>query len=412
MNLNLDCQLLIIENAHIYDLINLSEVNKHFQFVVEDVLKRKFAKHPIAISYDYTMSEPEYPKSYKNESEDRIDIYSVPVLSRVFRKYGHLIRALNIFHTFELNKEHAQMMYRDVLYCSDTLNELLIFNRMNDMFAEFNRPFKKLEHLRLEGSFKRMNNSNLNFAELFPSLRKLTLQMRNIYDLNISDYKYPFLECLSVDSWSKTRVLSLKKLIQNHSEIRSLHLTSVDGDLFQFVADRLPNIEMLDIGLYEQKENSDWPYRNVNFHFENIKSATLNGYTDFLANITFGNSLQTVIIDGFTVHSTELIEMALKYRNSVRKLHLNYAELNNAQVLQLANADLSLDEMKIKCGISIEMANIFELIDKLKERNLQKFILFIIDYALHKLAMESLRKRYEPEWIVTKGSYDIYLERN
>lgn len=410
MDLHADCLLIIFEDLHLYDLINLSEINTKLWIIVEDILRRRLAKKRVVLDWRYYSSEPKYLAQYKDEEETNIEIAHLPMISRFFPNFGHLVRKLAIYHYFEINETHAQIMYQLInSHCTESLTELLIYDNRNNIFAEFTKPFKNVESIYLDGNFISLDNSNRNFSELFPSLRKLRLEKGNLFDLNVSDHKFPHLEFLDVDSWAASRAPSIKKLIKNHPKIQTLILTSVEGDLFQFIADELPNIEELQISLFDQKRNYN---ASAYFHFEHIKSFSFGGYTHYFPlNISFGDSLKVLKMNAFTVHSEKLIEMVFKYKNNLKILHLDYVELNDEQILQLADADFHLDELKIKCKKGIELENIFKLIENLKENSLKHLAIFFTEYNFRETAINILTNRLADEWSISEDGYYIYLDR-
>lgn len=405
----MDCQHLILEQSPVIDLVSMAQTNKNAFHLVRNILRHRFSKKLIVFHLIYYSNKPNMMELdwYQHEFDDRIEISHMPIIQKILQYFGQFITKLHISHTSRMPKMQSQRIYQFVnLYCSNTLVQLQITNHFNDIFAEFKKPFKNVTIVSLDGNFGSFENSTLTFSQLFPSLNCLNLGTTDIHHLNVDHQRMPFLEYLIADNGHQYRTNSLKMLIKNNPQIRSIALKAAKPDLLQFIADRLPYLEHLILDCYEERSNIG----NMQFHFERLKSFVLMGTTYTMpSNVIFGSKLEEFEVRAKDRDSSMFVELILKHRQTLKKLRLHVA-LNNVDISRLANACLTVDELQFKCKVGIDIENVIKLIANIKR--LKKLVLHFEEENARNLAFGMLQNRFSREWNLSNRGHHIYLSEH
>lgn len=405
MDLNIDCQLLIVENLPMTDLLSLAETSQDLQLLVGEILRCKFAKKTMIFRSPY--HSPIITINNLEEFHDRIEARNVAVVMKILEKFGHFILHLDIFHGFIITKDVSIDIFRAVnSYCSDTLTELHISN-WNDIFNEFKKPLKKLEYLSLEGNFYRMSNSNLTFGNIFPSLYHLTL--RNVEFANASwlDHNYPYLHHLTVDIWNgyhprpewRINRITFKRLIESNTQISSLTLKFPSPSVLQIVADQLICLESLEIVFFQEGMIG---YINSNIRFHQLKTLIVNE----------GPALEHLVFDNLVEFesnglSQEWINL-VKNQKSLKQLRINRL-IEDFELLELVNIDANLTHIYFQCENEAQVQNIVQLIEGNQcLTNLHVHTPKNIDWNE---GFEALQEQLPHHWNVIKTPFNIDLQR-
>lgn len=408
LDLNWDVHHLIAKDLTTYELLSLSEVDQTLQFVIGDVLRRKFAINEIILDCPFYLREPREWEFYQNEHRHAITFSHLPMIHRVLKHFDHLIARLNFFHNkCEANttKEMYQLIYSQ---CADNLTEFASTSNFNEHFDEFKTPLKNVRQVSFEGNYRHLNTWKFTFSELFPSLTRLILNPYsscNIHSIGISNEIMPNLRHLSADCSIDQALPSIKTILSKHLQLESLFLKYADANLLQYVDEHLPHLEDVELKLYNQV-NDD----HFQFNFERLKRFILNGFMRNLpTNIIFRN-LEEFQMNAMAPNSAKLVELALQSKTSLKKLRLN-VELNSLNVCELINGNLDLVELKFSCGKELNFNYVIELIES--NNNLQSVeILFDGNKQANKNAAFNLfQKHFANEWAISKIDYFINLKR-
>lgn len=258
MDMNTDCHLLIFKYLNFATLISLSATSKNLSAVAGEVLKRRFTEKTLTISIPYFFGKMECNVFEEN---DKIALKNYETISVMLTQHGHLIRKLKIDHSLAFDRD-AHLIYRNIsLYCAETLQELYIKSAGEHFFNEFEKPFRNLEILSLTGRFNELAKIENSLSGMFPTLRHLILDVMSPNELNsiVSNDVFPHLEYLKfivrvpLDS-SESLLCELIK------QIRKVQLHHISPKILQFLANQMPNLEMMEMIL-----------RNNQIHFEHLK---------------------------------------------------------------------------------------------------------------------------------------------
>lgn len=106
----------------------------------------------------------------KRQALIHININNNDIQVHVLKHFGHLIFSLSI-ENYDFPKAAAEKIYALTnLYCHETLAELELLNVKDHAFAQFQKPFVKIENV----SF-RINRRNECFVSMKYSLRCVAL---------------------------------------------------------------------------------------------------------------------------------------------------------------------------------------------------------------------------------------------
>lgn len=402
----MDSQVQTLQKLPLIELISMVEMNKSVYHVIEKAVKWKFSKKKLVLRRPYASAQNR-PKVFMQEFNHQIDINYLPVVTKVLRYFGHLVVSLRIFNRVHLPENQFKQLYQHInAYCSVTLTELHLTNVYKQTFIELSNPFKSLENLTLDGDQDLIEYTRLSFGELFPSMRRLILPSSTSIWLYLLDQKFPQLEYLSTENERDYNTPPIKQLIKNNPQIRHLALSKAQPNLLEHAAVELPNLESLTLIHYGMNNVN---IQNASLHFENLKSFIVDeGFPRIWPNITFGDHLEEFEISVKDDERAKLIEMILAYKKSLKILRLKI-NLDNFDIMQFVNADLSLVELGFNCKNESEIELFICLIESSK--CLKKFELFIEKPHLRGPAFDALKKRFDNEWNVTKSDYCVYLNR-
>lgn len=279
LDLDGDCQWMIIKEMDMDDLPAMAEAHQYIAYAVADVLRRKFATKTIIIGqrgYYHNFGS----QVNMEEFDDRIELRRHSSVPKILANFGHIITKIRVLHEFSTPKDIARDIYAAInLYCSDTLTELHILNE-NDIFVEFKKPFKSVEHVSLGGSFDELNN--LTLVELFPSMRSLILNQFYCRDAHILDHHFPHLVAVTDEKkhwghWGDSKFQqydSLIRLIKLNPQIRNLTTRCAVPKLLQIANDELQQLVHLGLSFYNDIEMEEYT-----INFENLKSIWVKAST-------------------------------------------------------------------------------------------------------------------------------------
>lgn len=400
---------MIFERLQVTELMSLADTNKNLQLVVEDVLRRRFAKKMIVFNGPYSTSKTATSRFYLTESNNEIQISHYPTVLKMLKKFSHLISKLKVMHPYNLPaKNHANEIYRLInLHCSETLTELSMINKEFDIFGELTDSFKRVEHVSLSGNFHKLSN---HFNEIFPSTQHLTLDMFQTDDLQWFDCKIPHLESLSFYNWGSSAKKveigeqMIRKMFKANPQIQSFSVDYAFPRLLKRVEDELPMLKNLDITSYVESPKDNESYQ---FLFEHLKSFKLMISSHSLpSNITFTH-LEEFVTDAFSRKCTRWIEFVENEKN-LKKLEVRRCLTDN-EIIRLTKAELNLEEIYIEVEKTVDNENIVKFIESLQ--GLRKLHIYIPWLNEWQAAVDVLHERFASEWTIDVTMHHIVVRR-
>lgn len=387
---------LIFDKLSVSDLIYLGQINQDFWNLVVDELKQRFSKKRIRFC---ELSSARDDESVI-ESEEEIIIKDAQNATFILEQFGTSIRNLSIT-TSKITHESEVIFKLVEEQCSDSLVQFELFDLMLNFFENITKPFRNVKIVSLHGIVVELGNDQLNFGDIFPAMRRLELNNVKVNDRSKFALNFPNLKHLSVID-----DINSVEIIRKNPQIRSTFLQFVNGELVKFVADHLPELEVLT--LYNYRQQNDQTY---DFHFGNVKYFEC-GF-DWPENITFSDKLEElyVLLDSQDKNYVDLIE----HSNGLKKLQISGDGVVDTDVmLRLIWAKLNVTEMHLVFCWSPASDFIIQLIENCEHLN--QLELQIWNLEIDDLEM-ALREDLGHEWIINVWSADnnfncIRLEKN
>lgn len=420
MNLNLDCQLLIVEQLPLTALITMAETNKYFLQLARDVFERKFSKTRVEFQAPFMNS----PKVY-SQTVGPVKIKDLETVSKVLKYFGRSIESLKVRYYTSDNKTHANINQLINSQCADTLKQFNVVSYKNRFFDDFSAPFKKVENVSVRGVFNRFGGDDFCFDALFPSMHRLSLELAEGLNMSWFHREFKHLEHVNIDlcAYDAPGCFSeqvLEKFFEKNAQIRSLKISYFTRNLLKHAARDLEKLENLQIEMHEDQPEDDSTENghhiiladDSEIYFEHLKSLSMKRSSNSLPkNITLRNliELQTDAYPRKCLRWIEFVESSA----SLRKLTLNGRHLRKEEVSRLAAANLHLTEARIKCKSDVDYETIAKFIENSKflKRLSIKFSRTSIPHVTFHTILELLKQNFGDKWTINgTDSREIILE--
>lgn len=403
MELNLDCQLMILDQMPLSALISMAETNKYFQDLVMDVFERKFGKTRVQIVAPFL----DIPVSY-NQTEGPVKLKDFKTVSKVLRYFGQLIHSLKVKYLtsdMDLQTTVNQLINEQ---CSRTLKQFDIRSYRNNFFDDFLEPFKNVENVSVRGLFSSFSKEPSCFGELFPSMRNLKIQLAKGQNMDWFNHEFKQLEHVNVDlcyydppgCFSEDIMI---KFFNKNPQIRSLNISYFTRNLIQHAASELLNLENLQIKYYEDDESTESTDEPNGIQFEHLKSFTMkSGSNSMPRNVTFENLVE-FRTDANPKTCLRWFEFVESQKN-LKKLVLFGRYLEKEEIFRLAAAKPNLVEATIRCKKDVDYETIAGFIENSKQ--LKKLVLKFNEKSIQHESFETilklLRKNFSVKWTINE----------
>lgn len=423
MDLNEDCQVLIVEHLETKDLLSLADAINTPLNAIEYVFKRRCEQKTVQLLQIHGNSI-----AAQFDAAKKICVSGFAIILKLFRSFGHLIKDLQIIMSLtdpnSRENKIPEIFQLINAHCSDSLTSFTIYNSGNIVvsFEEFKTPFERVTNIDLKGSFYSLNSSNLSFQEIFPALQELTInRFFQLDDKSSLEVNFPHLETLNAHIWTlnyekrgKFDGETCEKFIQNNRQIREITLIDATRNVLKSMADQLPNIDYIKLKNYKEDENDNEP---IAIHFRNLKMLIIdreNGVS-LPARLTF-DQLEVFSTGTYNIFCDRWLHL-VNTQNTLKVLKVE-RNLVLSDFAQLANVNSSLVEMHIKCPST--NFNEEELVSKIghlvhmldNNQHLQKLVLSI-GYENIGTVLDALQDQLSSNWTTrpTEDEHFIYVER-
>lgn len=409
MDMNIDCQKLILEELDFNSLMSMAETSNHISILTVDILRRRFAQKKLVFAIRNSNSDTTLATE---ENDHLIKVQDRNLIRKVLQNFGHVIDSLEIVHDFLLGNQTEFIYTFTNLYCSETLTQLHLFASPENAFDEFTKPFKSVQSLLVSGSFDKLQSADLSLSQLFPAMSRLTVATVSISDMNWVAQTFPNLVHLEAHVWStiiqspqRTIESKLNILLVKNPQIRRLLVKNISPNGLRAVATKLPNLERLDLQLYEDNLED---FTSDAIEFANLKVLKIEDGLRSCPRHIVAKRVENVEFDAYPPDCQRWIEF-VSTNQQLKKLKVNRF-LGNEEIERLARAKLNLIEVDLPCDSDVEGEHIVKMLENfgsLKRMHLQ------LPYGE---SMESVKnalkqKEFGTEWNIMVTSYDISIER-
>lgn len=411
--MNEDCLLLILENLQTIDLLAFARTSKYSSILSSYFLRRKFAAKKLLLSTPFNNQTQDLEVI---ETDVCIKTQHFETIVHILKYFNHSISNLQLNFVpsdLRINGDDDQLSFISS-FCADTLTQIDVhdFNHKN-IFGDIKTPFKNVKSVSLHGGDLDMNNSALDFAELFPTMERLELLFVSI---GTSDKFICKFDCLKhfgtdIERFESDGRTVLKKLLKKNSQIESLMLSHTIRSTLKFVADNLPHLNHLELQNFIELE----PNTHEAIHFKQLTSLQITRSRNCpLLNVSIAHLLD---FENDCSDPGDLMLFIERNRN-LQRVVLNGQCLDNASVLRMTADTFLLLELSIFYANDVECDTIVRLVEskqKLQRLNLQKCTTpngMVADLCSVDALIERMGRLFGQEWnIVRESESKVVLER-
>lgn len=397
---------MIFEHLDLSSLLALSQVNGAFHILTADVYRRKFSHRTIVISkylYEMNTDITEYsdytPHIEKFEVAAKLFKYFGSEVTKVelYNVVGYMENSLTglVKHIFSNRKipNGIKEVVKLININSSGLKDLkLICNDVNPL-KYVNLPFVNVEHLTLNGKFKRLRSQHLKFNEMFPKLRRLYLDSVRLLDPKSLTVSFQHLEHLRVDlSIHGSTEADMEIFIEKNPQIRSISIYCGSMIFIRFLSKHLPNLEYLHISSIKGYRSA---YEDV-IHFKNVKNLKINSNRlEIPRYITF-DQLEELELIGSSRIRLPVVWIEFIGRNvNLQKLKLIW-KMSNDQLRSFKDNVPNLIDAFLELEEDVQAETIATFLDGQHKMQIFSFI------YLPESTLATLRTQIENEWKLSR----------
>lgn len=425
MYLNIECNLLILEELDLTSLISLAETNRHFLNLAADVLRRRLKDKIIVFSIS---NSGHRITEHATEEDDAVKVHDIDTMLKLLKYFGSsiskmeilndedsFISQMGIFNDEAKVQSEVQMksVYKFVnLYCSKTLVQLHMANAPKGFFDEFLQPFTMLQNVSFSGYLDRLSNERSSLSEIFPKMRRLILNSYHIDDSSWVDQLFPHMVHLSLmvyniqgDSPTRMTTPKIERLLANNLQIRSLALEDASLDMLKIVANKLPNLEKLELKMFDVFDLDD----EDEIHFEHLKFFKTRLSSHSLPIIIDLNHIEEFETDAFPDSCQRWMEF-VETNKHLKKLKVDHYYIRNSDVLRLAQANSNIVDMSLWCGVGVKSESIVKLIENNKQ--MKTLHLKLKSKETLNSTVDTLRTQLGDSWVVKVYLGQIWIQHS
>lgn len=400
------------------DLLSIAQTNEFFSHLAQTIFRRKHSQKvmEIFVPLKNNVDQDIY------ETDDTIHVNSVQSIFRVLKRFGRLISKLKVrfianrYGNFSIENQKVFSSIGDAIssYCSDSLTQLSIDSSYPHFFDKITKPFSHVEILKLNGRFAQLGSSTLNFTELFPKLRRLSLKYITILDQANFNSTIPFLDNLHVNTRIFERIgltqPEIEEILKCNPQIRSLSFNDVSQSFLITINKYLPHLENLQIGSTRRINSRDFEDQRV--IFQNIKSfSTFWEMQRFPDNIEFRNLTELSVHVSIEPEYNNWWLEFLHTNTHVKVFNVILGCLSDNDLKNLATKQLSLDEASLLLCRHVDDSSVVSFVqnnDKMKKIHFKKCE--YMEVSLETKA-QALVQRFGDKWKITNSTDKIELIR-
>lgn len=412
--MNEDCLLSIFKDLPLLDLLAVAETSKHLYYITVNSFKQRFAKKLFKIHGPYSRSAKD---NTIIDSDDFVKLTNLNTIYKVVLYYGDVLLNLDVEYQPD---SHVQDLVKIInLVGSDSLIQYHVTGGFFSFFQRFEKPFTRLQNLKLSGSFDYLGNSTNTFSQWFPSVRRMSLRDMNVYinDPNGIVGFYPNLEhvefeiCDNADRACFNETV-VGNFIKANTHILSLELRFVTRKFLKLVAETLKNLSRLRISGYRSDDDDVGE-----IHFDNLQS--------------FGNSFSTVSMPS-NIHFKILAKFYtdalpkkcsswmdfVENSTTLKKFSVIGRTLLSSEIERLAQAHLPVNEAILILGVGVDDQTLIKFIENCHQLTKVHFVKFLSSSTRISIVQEaidetmcSLKEKFEGNWVISNSQYQIFMDK-
>lgn len=268
-DLNNDVLLEIFDTFSLDDLLSLADMNPRFRELIvrhPAIYKFRINEQIIAIlAKEPRRFDDNHIKSIQVQCK-KIELHDYLATFKFLRNFGQIIAKITI-DKYRIQQDrvwHDEIDKYVNKYCSDSLEELNIYDSVNTTYA-WKKPFKNLTNM--FALTVGWTCEHTNFSEILPSLQSLRIR-HNLKCFN--QHHFPHLEDLAIDVLDENGL----KFFESNPQLRRIQINDVhDIDCLRFASKNLQNVELINFFISLPAISEEM--KNELIHFKNVKKGIL-----------------------------------------------------------------------------------------------------------------------------------------
>lgn len=329
IDLNDDCLEPIFLKLTKQDLANIAETNLRFLQMACYAFARNYAQNPFESGYD--------------ECDSSTFMHSMNII----KHFGKLIQKLDLYDAH--NDCQYNELITDALFatCDSNITDI-VFDRVDqDTLNKIRRPFPNLTTLNIYDLSLPQKIAQLN--RWFPNVTKLILRCKGPFSEEFCALRH------LTDADIAMNVEAMQTFIRSNPQLTSLRLRCrnsqlIDGQLFNFMAENLPDLEHLTITINNWRPvtyNADANFRSLRTLSLSLCWDMVNDPNDTPSNLGITSPvLESTKIKGLYFNDA-CVEFASRFRNVTDLEFTVDEELDTFLFLRLAERCPKLSKIQM-----------------------------------------------------------------
>lgn len=380
------------------------------QAVADDVFKHKFSNRTIEHfgTLEYDVGEEAIVGDYD------ITIYDSNTFEKTLRRFGNLIEKMNI-QLYRSDDMSRFKIAEDIgRYTSNSLKSIRLAFCNTKMLDKFHRTFTKLENLTISGDLSpsgaiySVHRPLKKLNEIFPNIKKLSLDYMAISDPNVLDVTFESLSHLQInflnvpyevtpDVYFNYTQPAMLQLFKRNPLIQRFELGGCYSMGFvHMAAEHFTLLHELSIEFSPFKEK----YEGPKMSFPNLKKLTLRQNGKFFRSATFPELRELFL----TCAAKSCTDFPKQNQNLIR-LHIEGYNFKNGTILKLDERAPNLEDLFIKGNSGIDMKSVVEYVEE--SLNLKMFRFITKDDGV----LKNLTDHFASSWNVARKNSVVTLEK-
>lgn len=385
----------IFTNVEFSDLVEMIKVNKKIGSINYDIFQNNYRNYEVHIEvmkrHPYGYKFHVFPNLRKH-----IIIYDFEFALYFLQYFGASIHSLRISNHYVTRDQSARINKFANDYAAEAITSLNLDIMKGNTLAQFIAPFERVENLTCDIFEEQIGANILPFNQLFPQLKRLTMQFNTVLDHKYLNCTLPHLEHLAITKSSSDPnrdTNQIDNFIRRNEHIRSIEIVAFAPDYIEFIGDSLPNL----INLTVRYTDRVFP--------DNYRVASFENVQHFEFDDTFPHA-----IDKMTFKHLESVKLFYSQPlfNEMLQFFTNHQNISKL----FLRASWRFDEEHLK-ALTSALPNLVEITLQSHEHVTDRTILTIIDNHEKLNCLKMLFKReFEEQPNNFDGILDGWIARN
>lgn len=402
LDLNDDVLYLIFNEFEFAELLNITEVNRILAAFASETFRQKYREYQVDIM-GCDVYAKKRGKFFIDDKRKVIELRDYEVKLIVLKNFMNGVHKLHIDNNFIEGNESVEMNKLVNKFGYEALTHLNLGSIQDDALQQYTIPFDQVEDLSCIIYLSRGTTKIMPFNQLFPKLRRLSINLDFNADYSFIDCEFSELEYLDIivteASWSCGQS-QIEGMLQKNPQIKSIEIINFPHDFVEFISKWLPNVENLTL--------HEFGIGNEPVQLNNVINFKLYAFSPVSIDKLILPRLESIKFFYSSMYFNAW-NTFFKNNQQITKLVINeYYSLENLRLLEITSRLMNLVEILLKCYSPISDETISRIIERHDK-------LMKLQWSVeHHDDTRSIQERFENEWhikYILKPSNAILLER-